>query len=90
MVILASLFQPDCKLCVLAGSGVSVDPPSSLPTGLAFTTHLLSDLLPAELHDRIPGLIDAEADGHFLRFEHLMLHVQSLDPLLHAPLRTTG
>src|SRR5882672_3057921 len=80
MTTLQAIIERDQKLSFLVGSGVSVDPPSGLPTGYAFTKILLANLLPEELQTRIPRLLDLEVnDKRFLRFEKLMQLVQVFD-----------
>ena len=79
---LESLIKPGQRLSVLAGSGVSLDAPSSLPTGWALTKSLLRSLLPEELHARIGELTDPQDEARFLRFEQLMTYVQAFDPEL--------
>lgn len=89
-ISLGDLFAKDRAYCFLAGSGVSIAPPSCLPAGYQFTQSLLKQILPHEHIDVILGLTDPnrpdkKASGHFLRFEQLMgfLH-ESVDPELHV------
>jgi tetratricopeptide (TPR) repeat protein len=81
MMKIQAIFETNQQLTFLAGSGISVDPPSCQPTGYALTKGILSQLVPTELAMHIPHWIDAEG-SHFLRFEELMTFVQRFDPNL--------
>ncbi|MFX1537161.1 MAG: tetratricopeptide repeat protein, partial [Promethearchaeota archaeon] len=87
-ITLKSIFQLKDKYCFLAGSGISLDPPSCLPTGYQFTRALLERIIPQEEHTNILALMDPEREGmrdsgDFLRFEQLMEYLQySIDPHL--------
>ncbi|MFX1254074.1 MAG: tetratricopeptide repeat protein [Promethearchaeota archaeon] len=88
-ITLDKLFRPDDTFCFLAGSGISLDPPSCLPTGYQFTKALLERLIPQEEQDNILALMNPEREdmrdlGDFLRFEQLMEYLQEwYDPELH-------
>ena len=74
---LASLFADGVEYCFLVGSGVSLDSPSSQPTGMQFSKAVLEDVLPSEKHQLIGPLTNPEAPPdasgvRFLRFEQLM------------------
>lgn len=87
---ISDLFSTDVCYCFLAGSGISIDAPSNLPTGYQFTRSLLHDILPPNFVDVIlpftdPGRQEKKAEGHFLRFEQLIGFLQeSVDPELHV------
>ncbi|MFX0063060.1 MAG: tetratricopeptide repeat protein [Candidatus Hermodarchaeota archaeon] len=89
-VTLASLFEVKKKYSFLAGSGISLDPPSSLPTGYNFTKMILEQLVPAELKDVIltytnPEREDMLSPGDFLRFEQIMeILYNTFDPNLNV------
>lgn len=89
-ISLQDLFAKKAAYCFLAGSGVSIDPPSNLPTGYQFTQTLLKKILPQEYVDATLALTDPnrqnkKAHGHFLRFEQLMGFLkESIDPELHV------
>lgn len=74
---LHELFQPEDMFCFLVGSGISLDPPSCLPTGYKFTKELLDRLIPQEQRKAILELTNPDRDtamgsGNFLRFEQLI------------------
>ncbi|MFX1255343.1 MAG: tetratricopeptide repeat protein [Promethearchaeota archaeon] len=76
-VTLEKLFSPETTFCFLAGSGISLDPPSCLPTGYQFTKALLERLIPEEQRTNILALMNPDREGmrnpsDFLRFEQLM------------------
>ncbi|MFX1534249.1 MAG: tetratricopeptide repeat protein [Promethearchaeota archaeon] len=78
---LETLFRPQHKFSFLAGSGISLDPPSCLPSGYHFTKALLETLIPSEEHSNVLKLMDPERPGmrdpgDFLRFEQLMEYLQ--------------
>jgi len=89
-ISVADLFHKDAAYCFLAGSGISIAAPSSLPTGYQFTQSLLRHILPHDYVDIILDLADPlrqdkKAEGHFLRFEQLMGFLQeSIDAELHV------
>ncbi|MFW9995947.1 MAG: tetratricopeptide repeat protein [Candidatus Odinarchaeota archaeon] len=81
---LESIFQSKDSLCFLAGSGISLDPPSCLPTGYQFTKAVLERLIPEEERQTVLSLMDPEREGmrdpgDFLRFEQLMEYMQGYD-----------
>ena len=89
-ITLETLFRPQDKFCFLAGSGISLDPPSCLPTAYQFTQALLERLIPQQERSNILALINPEREGmqdpgDFLRFYQLMEYLQRwYDPdLLH-------
>lgn len=74
---LSDLFPPRRKLCLLVGSGISIDPPSSLPTGFHFMQELIGRVVPEPVHGDVLALVDhgregMRGPGDFLRFEDLM------------------
>lgn len=74
---LSDIFSEKDQLCFLVGSGVSLDPPSCLPTGFQFTEKLLEKLIPKEEHQAVFELMNPEREGmqgagDFLRFEQLI------------------
>jgi len=86
---LDQIFQPNNKFCFLAGSGVSVDPPSSLLTGYQFTKAILENIIPKQHKSSILRLVEFEREnmrnpGDFLRFEQLMEYLIEYDPELHV------
>lgn len=87
-VTLDSLFCNKDRLCFLAGSGISCNPPTCFPTGYQFTKALLQYVLPTEVRQDILDLTNPKREGmqspgDFLRFERLLLHLQeSCDPAL--------
>jgi len=89
-ISVADLFTKDAPYCFLAGSGISIDPPSNLPAGYQFTQSLLKHIIPHDYVDVILNLTDPhrqnkKAEGHFLRFEQLMGFLQeSIDVDLHV------
>ncbi|MFX0092287.1 MAG: tetratricopeptide repeat protein [Candidatus Hodarchaeota archaeon] len=87
-VTLETLFHFTDKFCFFVGSGISLDPPSCLPTGYQITRALLERMIPEEERTTILALMNPERDdmqnpGDFLRFEQLMDYIQrGLDPSL--------
>jgi NAD-dependent SIR2 family protein deacetylase len=92
---LAALLQPDQKLAILAGAGVSLDAPSNLLPGWPFIEETVRRAVPKDVDLKaVLSLVDPpKADtktftrpGEFVRFEVLMWElVQSgLDPELHV------
>ncbi len=87
---LEDILSPERKYCFLAGSGISIDPPSCLPTGQEFTEALLKRCIPESKYEEIRKLMNSEREGlrntgDFLRFEELMEYLsQSVDPELHV------
>ncbi|MFX1534816.1 MAG: tetratricopeptide repeat protein [Promethearchaeota archaeon] len=84
-ITLKTLFHPTDRFCFLAGSGISLDPPSCLPTAYQFSKTLIRTLIPETECMAILNLIDPEREGmkdpsDFLRFEHLMTHLKEYDP----------
>ncbi|MFX0091071.1 MAG: DUF2225 domain-containing protein [Candidatus Hodarchaeota archaeon] len=81
-ITLEKLFHPKYKFCFLVGSGISLDPPSCLPTGYQFTKALLTHLVPKEEIEDILVLTNPNREGmrdpgDFLRFEELMEYIKS-------------
>lgn len=75
----------DCQelLCFLIGSGVSVAPPSCLPTGLELTQALLTEMVPSSELSAILAMTNWEESGDIarvLRFEQLVQLVSEVDP----------
>ena len=75
------------SLVFLAGSGISIDPPSNLPTGYQFTKIILQALIPTEYQELVLSLMnpdrpDKRDPGDFIRFEQLMekLVEHNIDP----------
>ena len=89
-ITLESLFDKREKVCFLVGSGVSFDPPSSLPTAIKFIKQLIKQVIPEPLRKTILSLTDQERVdqqnfGKFLRFEQLLEELYSwVDPGLHV------
>ncbi len=88
-ITLESLFRPRDKFCFLAGSGISLDSPSSLPTGYQFTRALIRRLIPEEERDNILELMNPKREGmknseDFLRFEGFMEILRWFDVNLHV------
>ncbi|MFX0061587.1 MAG: tetratricopeptide repeat protein [Candidatus Hermodarchaeota archaeon] len=86
-ITLETLFQPADRFCFLVGSGISLDPPSCLPTGTQFTQALLERLIPERVLGNILALMRHEREemqgpGDYLRFEHLMEYLEKFDPQL--------
>ncbi|MFX0061588.1 MAG: tetratricopeptide repeat protein [Candidatus Hermodarchaeota archaeon] len=84
---LERLFRPEDKFCFLAGSGISVDPPSYLPTGSQFTRILLEQLVPQEESPEILELMNLQRptmrnSSDYLRFEQLLGYLEKFDPQL--------
>ncbi|MFX1533814.1 MAG: tetratricopeptide repeat protein [Promethearchaeota archaeon] len=84
-ITLETLFQPTDRFCFLVGSGISLDPPSCLPTGTQFTQVLLERLIPQEIITSILALMSTEREdmqgpGDFLRFEQLLEYLEKFDP----------
>ncbi|MFX0062341.1 MAG: tetratricopeptide repeat protein [Candidatus Hermodarchaeota archaeon] len=75
-ITLETVFGAKDQFCFLVGSGISLDPPSNLPTGYQFTKAILEHLIPLEERANILRLMDPEREGmhdsgDFLRFEQL-------------------
>ena len=88
-VCLSNILRSESEFCFLAGSGISIDPPSSLPTGFQYTNSLLEQLVPEEvltdvLHLTASERDDMKATGDFIRFEELLEHVRTWDDDLHV------
>ncbi|MFX0091495.1 MAG: tetratricopeptide repeat protein [Candidatus Hodarchaeota archaeon] len=87
-ITLETLFRTEGKFCFLAGSGISVDPPSNLPTGYQFTQAVLERLIPLQRRTEIINLTNPNRRGmrnsnDFLRFEQLIEYLQRwFDPQL--------
>ena len=85
---LKNLISPKRKITLLAGAGVSIPPPSCLPSGGAFMSGLIRTIAPPELVDELlafcnPERSDRNTGGDFLRFEGLLQLVQAtVDPAL--------
>ncbi|MFX0093070.1 MAG: tetratricopeptide repeat protein [Candidatus Hodarchaeota archaeon] len=78
---LETLFSPKQMYCFLAGSGISLDAPSCLPTGYQFTRAVLERMIPEEERAQVLELMNPEREGmkdpgDFLRFEKLMGYLQ--------------
>ncbi|MFW9998074.1 MAG: tetratricopeptide repeat protein [Candidatus Odinarchaeota archaeon] len=71
---LETIFEIDRKFTFLAGSGVSLEKPSCLPTGYQFVEKLLDQTVPNEEKSTILSLTNPERTnrGDFIRFEELM------------------
>jgi len=74
---LEEIFSSKNRYCFLVGSGISLDPPSCLPTGYQLTKMLLERFIPPEEQKNILSLMDPEREGmeergDFLRFEELV------------------
>ncbi|MFX1256141.1 MAG: tetratricopeptide repeat protein [Promethearchaeota archaeon] len=83
-ITLNTLFRRTDKLCFLAGSGISLDSPSCLPTAYQFSKTLIHTLIPETERMAISSLMDPERErmddpSDFLRFEHLMTHIKEYD-----------
>ncbi|MFX1534244.1 MAG: tetratricopeptide repeat protein [Promethearchaeota archaeon] len=83
-ITLETLFRPKATFCFLAGSGISLDSPSCLPTGYQFTKALLEQLIPKEKQMDVLALMNPERPGmrdpgDFLRFEQLMEYLRLLE-----------
>ncbi|MFX0091424.1 MAG: tetratricopeptide repeat protein, partial [Candidatus Hodarchaeota archaeon] len=79
---LEKLFDPKAKFCFLVGAGVSLDPPSCLPTGYHFTKAILEQLIPEVEQENIMTLMDPEREGmqgpgDFLRFYQFMEYLHN-------------
>jgi len=86
---LENLIQSSNKYCFLAGSGVSQNPPSNLPSGARFTGTILEKLIPKEEFEVVKDLTNSERKNmrnpnDFLRFEELMQYLQFWDPDLNV------
>ena len=84
-ITLETIFESKEKFCFLAGSGISLDPPSCLPTGYQFTRTVLEGLIPSNECEHILALMNPEREGmqeqgDFLRFEQLMEYLEYYDP----------
>ncbi len=83
-VPLETLIDINTKWCFLAGAGISIDPPSGLPSGQQYIKMILSRIVPNELQDTIIGLMEPSRAGeilagNFLRFEQLMEFIREFD-----------
>ena len=81
---LERIFQPKDNFCFLVGSGISLDPPSCLPTGYQFTKDILERLIPEKERQTVLTLMNPEREemrdpGDFLRFEQLMEYMQGYE-----------
>ncbi|MFX1251939.1 MAG: tetratricopeptide repeat protein [Promethearchaeota archaeon] len=79
--------NPQKNACtILAGAGISLDPPSNLPTGYQFTRTLLQNIVINEELQSILQLMNPTREGmrspgDFLRFEELVESLQkNIDP----------
>jgi tetratricopeptide (TPR) repeat protein len=82
---LASLIDLNQKWCFLAGAGISIDPPSGLPSGQQYIKMILSRIVPEELRESVVNLMEPNRaeevlSGNFLRFEQLMEFLRQFDP----------
>lgn len=82
---LNSLFKSNQKFCILAGSGISLDPPSNLLTGFQFTESIIKYFIPKIHQSNILNLTKYDRDGmrddgDFLRFEQLIEYLTKYDP----------
>ncbi|MFX0060798.1 MAG: tetratricopeptide repeat protein [Candidatus Hermodarchaeota archaeon] len=78
---LESIFRSRDKFCFLVGSGISLDPPSSLPTGHQFMETLIERLIPQRELMNVLALTNRKREGmrcpdDFLRFEQLLEYLQ--------------
>lgn len=86
--ILDHIFNESSVPAFLVGSGISIDPPSSLPSGDQFTKYILEKFLPSNQVKGISDYIEEEQfygkiEQSFLRFEQLMSIIQEdIDPNL--------
>ncbi|MFX0065932.1 MAG: tetratricopeptide repeat protein [Candidatus Hermodarchaeota archaeon] len=83
-ITLETLFHQTDRFCFLAGSGISLDPPSCLPTAYQFSKTLIRTLIPETEYMAILTLMEPEREGledpsDVLRFEHLMTHIKEYD-----------
>ncbi|MCH7614089.1 MAG: tetratricopeptide repeat protein [Candidatus Marinimicrobia bacterium] len=85
---LKNLFKSKNSLSFLAGSGISMNYPSCLPTGKQFIYELVKNLIPKEVQEKIINLTNIESgninSNHFLRFEKLIQLLQNFDYNLHV------
>ena len=92
------LFNSQDKFCFLAGSGISLDPPSCLPTGYMLIKLILQQTIPQSeqnffLSSMSPQQLDMrtqndlqlnmDTEGDFLRFEQLLEKLRWIDPDFH-------
>ena len=82
------IFSSKEKYAFLVGAGISINPPSNLPSGYAFMKALINHTIPKEHVNRILDLTDpyhkeVKLKGGFLRFEMFMGLIQEMiDPKL--------
>ena len=74
---LQNVFKKDQEFSIIAGAGVSLDAPSSMPTGFQFTRELLNYISPPGYADKLMELMNPQGEnkrhpGDFLRFEQLI------------------
>ncbi|MHA1459712.1 MAG: tetratricopeptide repeat protein [Promethearchaeota archaeon] len=85
---LKKIFPINQKRTWLAGAGISLSPPSSLPTGNMILTNLIKLATPSDYYDELieltnPNRKDKKSSGDFLRFEQVMEVIHhNLDPKL--------
>jgi len=85
---LKKIFPINQKRTWLAGAGISLSPPSSLPTGAMILTNLIKLATPSDYYDELieltnPNRKDKKSSGDFLRFEQVMEVIHhNLDPKL--------
>lgn len=82
------IIEKNREYCFLAGSGISLDSPSMMPTGFQVTKQILENVIPEDEIISILELTNPERDGKrtlgdFLRFEQLMGFLRDYDPELH-------
>ncbi|MFX0065865.1 MAG: hypothetical protein ACFFC7_27140, partial [Candidatus Hermodarchaeota archaeon] len=80
-----AIFRPKDRFCFLVGSGISCDPPSSLPTGYELMKALVEQLIPKTKQSEILALMNPEREGteisgNFLCFEQFMQYLKGWDP----------
>ena len=76
-VTLEDLFPSTEKLLFLAGSGISIAPPSNIPSGFQITSTLIEKLIPPDQVPEITPFTDPfrsmkREENDFIRFEQLM------------------
>ncbi|MHA2246939.1 MAG: tetratricopeptide repeat protein [Candidatus Hodarchaeales archaeon] len=79
---ISDLFISSRKICFLAGAGISIDPPSNLPSGLNFSKNLLKQIIPRQEFQKVANLMNKDKldeIDNFLRFEQILGYLDDYD-----------